>query len=182
MNTGQQGAGGQAQGQGARPQSGQRQQGQGSPLSVEVIAAAAGASRQIVQGMGPDDSKLLVQHAEQVGTFLRQQNLTTAQIRTVFGTVRSIESTWRLATLAKAGDAERARASREAMHELNLLKPRLAYAASRHSVVRHLADVLNPAIDAVLENANQEQALQRFGNFLDYFEAILAYHRAAGGR
>jgi CRISPR-associated protein Csm2 len=164
---------------GPRPNQGGQQGAQGPP---EEIATAASNAKKIVQDIGPEGSKLLVEQAKRVGTFLRQQNLTTAQIRNIFGTVRSIESIWRLATLAKAGDVEKGRASREAMHELNLLKPRMAYAASRYSVVRHLENVLNPAIDAVLEDPTPEMALQRFGNFLDYFEAILAYHRSAGGR
>ena len=53
----------------------------------------------------------------------------------------------------------------------------------------YLADVLTPAIDAVLDESQDgaatgkaDPALQRFGHFVDFFEAILAYHRAAGGR
>ncbi|HMA33162.1 MAG TPA: type III-A CRISPR-associated protein Csm2 [Chloroflexia bacterium] len=163
----------------------------GGPASppASVIATAAAAAPAIVRGMGPEDSQLLVEQAKLVGEYLKNQGLTTSQIRNVFGTVRSIESTWRLAGRAGGDAAEATRTRTRALHDLNLLKPRMAYAASRSPVVRHLADVLTPAIDAVLADPappagadRADPALQRFGNFLDFFEAILAYHRAAGGR
>jgi CRISPR-associated protein Csm2 len=157
----------------------------------DAIPKAAAAAPQIVRGAGPDDSQLLVEHAKAVGEYLRSQNLATSQIRNVFGTVRSIESAWRLAGRSHAGgdNEDPVRIRTRALHDLNLLKPRMAYAASRNPVVRGLAEVLNPAIDTVLEAGNQsfannqpDPALERFGRFLDFFEAILAYHRAAGGR
>lgn len=173
-----------------------------------VIQAAAAAARGIVQGDSLDESRHLVEHAKAVGEYLKAQGLATSQIRNVFGTVRRIESNWRIPAGGKAHHADEAahkadeaarqdqeaERTRLALRELTLLKPRLAYAASRNPVVRHLADVLTPAIDGVLDgidfqSAERDQwqginkrALQRFGRFLDFFEAILAYHRAAGGR
>ncbi len=173
-----------------------------------VIQAAAAAARGIVQGDGLDDSRHLVEHAKAVGEYLKAQGLATNQIRNVFGTVRRIESNWRIPAGGKPNHADEAARqadaaarqdqeadrTRRALRELTLLKPRLAYAASRNPVVRHLADVLTPAIDGVLDGidfkpdardtwlAINKLALQRFGRFLDFFEAILAYHRAAGGR
>ena len=49
-------------------------------------------------------------------------------------------------------------------------------ARERGGGVKELTNVLTPAIDLVGENRN------RFQNFVDFFEAILAYHTAAGGR
>lgn len=90
--------------------------------------------------------------------------LTTAQIRNVFSTVRQIEMSWGL----RATDAEK----REAARQLVLLKPKLVYQAERQrgKGVRQLAEVLTPAIDLVGEDR------QRFKHFVDFFEAILAYH------
>ncbi|MDQ2810114.1 MAG: type III-A CRISPR-associated protein Csm2 [Chloroflexota bacterium] len=148
-----------------------------------VIQAAAAAARSIVQGNSVDDSRRLVEHAKAVGEYLKAQGLATSQIRNVFGTVRRIESNWRVPTSRASDDtaATKAKRTRDSLRELTLLKPRLAYAASRNPVVRHLADVLTPAIDGVLDGP-EDEALQRFAQFLDFFEAILAYHRAAGGR
>ena len=60
-------------------------------------------------------------------------------------------------------------------NDLVMLKPKLAYAAARNEAVADLRDALTQAIDRVGEDP------KRFKNFVDFFEATLAYHRAAGG-
>jgi CRISPR-associated protein Csm2 len=121
--------------------------------------------KMIVEG----DARTLTDLAETIGTSLARQ-LTTAQIRNVFGTVRQIEMSWG----PRASESERKHAARQ----LLLLKPKLAYQARRQrgKGVQDLADVLIPAIDLVGEDR------ERFQNFVDFFEAILAYHTAAGGQ
>ena len=57
-----------------------------------------------------------------------------------------------------------------------MLKPKLAYAAARHRSVEQLKEALTIAIDKV---GNDEK---KFQNFVDFFEATLAYHKDAGGR
>jgi CRISPR-associated protein Csm2 len=48
---------------------------------------------------------------------------------------------------------------------------------------RDLESVLAPAIDAIFQDAaDVKQKFQRFENFANFFEAILAYHRAYGGK
>ena len=115
------------------------------------------------------DAKLLTERAESIGTGLARQ-LTTSQIRNIFGTVRQIEMSW----TPQATEQERKYAARQ----LILLKPKLAYQARRERGrgVQELANVLIPAIDLVGEDRG------RFQNFVDFFEAILAYHTAAGGQ
>ena len=119
----------------------------------------------IVEG----DAKVLTNRAENIGTSLARQ-LTTSQIRNIFGTVRQIEMSW----TARATEKEQKYAARQ----LILLKPKLAYQAKRErgKGVQELANVLIPAIDLVSDNRH------RFQNFVDFFEAILAYHTAAGGQ
>lgn len=121
--------------------------------------------RIVVEG----DAQLLTEKAETLGTSLARQ-LTTSQIRNVFGTVRQIEMNWG----PRATEQQR----RNAARQLILLKPKLAYQAKRERGrgVQELADVLIPAIDQVGDDR------QRFQNFVDFFEAILAYHTAAGGK
>ncbi len=89
----------------------------------------------IVEG----DAKVLTERAETIGTSLARQ-LTTSQIRNVFGTVRQIEMSWR----PRATEKEQKYAARR----LILLKPKLAYQAKRErgKGVQELADVLIPAI------------------------------------
>jgi CRISPR-associated protein Csm2 len=63
-------------------------------------------------------------------------------------------------------------------HEFMLLKPKLAYAAARadEDGAHQLSAVLTWAIDEV----GSDKA--KFARFVDFFEAVLAYHKAAGGR
>jgi len=113
--------------------------------------------RKIIEG----DTKTLVKEAKELGKLLKSNGLTTSQIRNVFGSVKKMEM----------------RGFKE--NELLLLKPKLAYAANRPGAkkgTRDLRSVLSTAIDAV-GNSNKY-----FENFCNFFEAILAYHRAAGGK
>lgn len=118
-------------------------------------------------------TKLLVDHAEDLGSRLKDAKLTTSQIRALFGEVRQIQAQLSI------GEQERARALRK----LILLKPKMAYRARRERGrgVEELTSVLDPAIDLVVDGSDQEIQEQNFQRFVDFFEAILAYHRAAGG-
>ena len=111
-----------------------------------------------------DQPKLLVDQAEQIGRAL-SGTLTKSQIRNIFGTVRQIQMNW-------TGEAQKATSYRQ----LLMLKPKINYQAARTREVKPLADVLDKAIDYV------EDSRVRFGRFVDFFEAILAYHTAEGGK
>lgn len=117
-------------------------------------------SQQQVQQIIRQGGRLLVDAAERLGQRLYQGRLTTSQIRNIYGTVKQMEM--------RGFDAS----------EFILLKPKLAYAAARADTngARELKDVLTWAIDEV---SNDET---KFARFVDFFEAILAYHKAAGGR
>ena len=107
------------------------------------------------------DTRSLVEKAEVLGEHLKQKGLTTSQIRNVFGSVKKMEM----------------RGFKE--QELLLLKPKLAYAANRSGAkqgTKDLRKILSTAIDFV------EDSQEHFENFCNFFEAILAYHRAAGGK
>lgn len=120
--------------------------------------------------MTQDDSgSKLVVFAEQTAKALVHNNLTRAQIRNIFTEVRKIEATW-------------AAHPTGAMRRLNMLKPKLDYQAARARPVELLRDVLRDAIDQVNAAGTVEERDRRFHVFMDLFEAILAYHRAEGGR
>ncbi len=108
----------------------------------------------------------LVTFAQQAADRLVKNNLTRSQIRTVFTEVRQIEAQW--------GKAE-------AVRRLNMLKPKLAYQTARSNSVDYLREVLSEAIDEVVQSPADKRD-ERFQRFVDLFEAILAYHRAKGGR
>ncbi|KPL91714.1 type III-A CRISPR-associated protein Csm2 [Herpetosiphon geysericola] len=130
-----------------------------------------------------DDIELLVKAAEKIGKKLAEVNkLTASQIRGIFGTVRRIEMDWVMPSLQQ----QRTETVRRAQREFALLQPRLAYQAKRErgGAVQALSDELTPAIKLVMKakNLGAEIYYQRFRNFVDFFEAILAYHRAFGGK
>lgn len=105
-----------------------------------------------------EGGEILVKEAEQRGQQLAR-NLTTSQIRNIYGAVKKMQMKGELDT-----------------HKLLMLKPKLAYAAKRHGGgVDTLKDVLTQAIDLVGNDSI------KFSRFVDFFEAILAYHRAYGG-
>lgn len=118
------------------------------------------------------DARVMVEQAEVLGKDLARQ-LTTNQIRNIFGTVRRIEMNWP----EKSKNETDQQRIRRAKRDLVLLKPKMAYQAKRErgQGVKILADVLSDAIDLIQDDRG------RFQYFVDFFEAILAYHKAHGG-
>lgn len=114
------------------------------------------------------DAQAAVEWGEKLGDSLRS-SLTTSQFRSVFSTVRQIEMNWPL----HAQEDQVRMASRQ----LILLRPKLAYQASRDARgsggMAVLRDVLGEAIRLVGDDRG------RFQHFVDFCEAILAYHTAA---
>ncbi|MCL6524692.1 MAG: type III-A CRISPR-associated protein Csm2 [Thermoflavifilum sp.] len=109
-----------------------------------------------------------IKYAEDFGKFLKENDFTTSQIRNFFGEVRRIQ----MKGISKEKTA------------FLLIRPKLAYAASRagHSAKAFEA-VMRKAHEIVMRKESQKDDFEkRFKNFVDFFEAILAYHKAAGGK
>ena len=106
--------------------------------------------------------------AEGFGSHLEQNKFTTSQIRNVFGEIKRIQ-------MSGFGN-------QEAKTDFLLLKPKMAYAAKRagNTGAADFERVMKLAHEAV--KAKTENDVLRFKNFCDFIEAILAYHKAAGGR
>ncbi len=103
----------------------------------------------------------IVSAAKKWGEHLATEGLNNTQIRGVFGQVRVIELNWPVGQdsgLAKS--------------QLLLLKPKLAYQAKRIPALAPLKEILEPGIDRVKDR-------QTFQRFVEFFEAVVAYHRAA---
>lgn len=154
-------------GAGARPGDG-RGPGPGTSGGPALSEEDKHAVQRVVEEDAPED---LVRLAEQHGRELAKRQLSYAQIRGVFSAVRDIELRW----IEEAGRAD-------ARRDLLLLKPKLAYQAARTrrrrndpGPVDYLAEVLNPGLDAVGNDP------AKFRRFVDFFEAVLAYHRYHGG-
>ncbi len=112
----------------------------------------------------------MIAFSEQVGGFLAkggpEQQLSTSQIRNIFGEIKRIQ-------LKGLSDPA-------ALASFMLLKPKVAYAEGRKQnqgifVFRRYFD---SAWATVLENDRG----RRFENFCYLLEAILAYHKANGGK
>ncbi len=106
-----------------------------------------------------------ISEAESFGRALHDGRFTTSQIRNFFGEVKRIQ-------MKGISGNESA---------FLLLKPKLAYSAKRASArgAEDFKKIIDQAIDSV--QCGQAGADKRFQNFCDLLEAILAYHKAAGG-
>jgi CRISPR-associated protein Csm2 len=121
----------------------------------------------------PDGTETLVRWADDIGQGLKNHGLATNQIRSLYGEVLQIQALWGM------GQDQR----RQALRRLILLKPKMAYRARRErgKAVQNLVSVLEPALDLVISEGDPDRQNQNFRNFVDFFEAILAYHKAYGG-
>jgi CRISPR-associated protein Csm2 len=137
--------------------------------------APAEVRRQIISGDDITAVQLLNSTAEAIGREIARQ-VATSQIRNIFSEVRTIEqSIW--------GLAEDQPLPRDVLRDLLMLRPKLAYQFGRSSghqeqkvAMGVLTTVLSESIALVGDNQ------RAFRNFVDFFEAILAYHRRYGGR
>lgn len=121
----------------------------------------------------PDGAMMLVQRANKLGEELAMKKLSTSQIRSIFDEVRQIQAQWKMGS-----DQQQI-----AWRRLVLLKPKMAYRAKKNDKgVPELVAVLDPALDEVLRGKDRDQQLAHFQRFVDFFEAILAYHRYYGGK
>jgi CRISPR-associated protein Csm2 len=125
-----------------------------------------------------DKADLLTQHADRIGQKLvsypkKEDRLSTSQIRALFGEVRQIEAQWRM-----GGHNEQ-----KAFRRLVLLKPKMAYRSKKEKRpgVEELVEILTEAVNQVIQAPDAKQRYVRFRHFVDFFEAILAYHKAHGG-
>ena len=99
--------------------------------------------------------------AEEFAKHLKDNDLTTTKIRGIYGTVKKMEMSQKLDE-----------------GELMRLKPRLAYDAKRgkHGN-KDLKDILTVGILEVVKNDSID-GFVKFKNFANFFEAVLAYHKA----
>jgi CRISPR-associated protein Csm2 len=142
----------------------------------------------------PDDLKAIITDAGAAQTLDRvsdglgqalAQPLATSQIRSLYGEVIRIKANW----LENRDSSEQGRKRKErARRAFILLKPKMAYRAKKESGksrgVEDLVSVLLPAMEYVSETPKQsgETIDDNFRRFVEFFEAILAYHRAYGGK
>jgi len=135
--------------------------------------------KSIIVGTEENSVITLVSEATRLGESLYKMRFSTSQIRNIFGVVRSIEQRVDSDKLNEdEANSAKKPLSDAAYRDLVLLKPKLAYQygrATNKPAMGMLQDTLNLAIDYV------ERDRERFKRFVEFFEAILAYHRYFGG-
>jgi CRISPR-associated protein Csm2 len=110
-----------------------------------------------------NSARLLVQWANKLGAIFKSTGLSSSQLRNLFGEVRAIQNI--------------GFANQEARRRFILLIPKIQYASARAKTfgMSGLANILERGIHAVHDDQ------RNFDRFVEFFEAILAYHKAYGG-
>jgi len=128
------------------------------------------SSDNVAEIIAKDNPEKLVEVAQRV--IQGREQFTTSQIRNIFGPVRRIALEWPQ-SLESDKDQE---AAEKAYRQVVLLRPKLRYLAARDNKLRELADILDAGIREIQEGSDLAEKKERFGRFVDFFEAILAYH------
>lgn len=147
---------------------GQSRQPSGRPQEPRRVVSDESIEK-IIKTDNPDE---LIKQAEELGKKLKSDGLKTSSVRNFFGMVRQMQSQ---ETIRIRNEGQQEQISEATHRDLLLMIPKLRYQAQRLDGVKTLADELEPAI----RNIGRDP--KSFENFVDFFEAILAYHKDAGG-
>lgn len=154
--------------------SGQNYPRRDNPQSQQKDSRPSGSDFDLQYGLRNIESWLIgkinaeaITYSDRFGKYLKENGFTTAQIRKIFGEVKMLQQ--------KGWDKEKT------LTALLLLKPKLAYSAKRidKDCANKFRDFICAGIDVINKAENQSEVFQNFANL---FEAILAYHRAYGGK
>jgi len=106
----------------------------------------------------------LIKYAEEAAKFMERNGLTNSKIRSIYGEIKRIQ----MSTFEKEKSS------------FILLKPKVAYAFGREEKNKndglHLFKLI---FDRCSQDVNDQKSYLNFCNFM---EAILAYHKASGGK
>jgi len=104
----------------------------------------------------------LVEYAEKAGRYMARRGLTNSKIRSIYGEIKRIQ----MSEFEKEKSA------------FILLKPKVAYALGRDANNEGLK-LFKEIFDMSSADVTNQKCFQNFCNFM---EAILAYHKAYGGK
>lgn len=126
-----------------------------------------------------------IEFCEKFGDYLAKNGLTTSQIRNVFGELKRIELKADI-EIFKDTEGKKQKKFKDDIFEEEtaflLLKPKIAYAAKRKGgdAMNKFKEEIDKAHKATFVENKVDAA--SFKRFCEFFEAILAYHKASGGR
>ncbi|GAV22389.1 type III-A CRISPR-associated protein Csm2 [Carboxydothermus pertinax] len=105
------------------------------------------------------DGKILIENAMKLGEYLKDKGMTTSQIRNLYNEAKAIDYN-----------------KENGPYNVSLLRAKFAYNAGKYKdKVKGFQIIADKAL------ANVDSA-DKFERFLDFFEAVVAYHRAYGGK
>ncbi|MEY8688144.1 type III-A CRISPR-associated protein Csm2 [Bacteroides sp. AN502(2024)] len=107
--------------------------------------------------------KALVEFAEKAGKYMAENNLTNSKIRSIYGEIKRIQM--------KTFEKDKA--------SFFLLKPKVAYALGREQKDVKGLQLFKSIFDKSFDDVTNET---QYLNFCNLIEAILAYHKAYGGK
>ncbi|MEC4892638.1 MAG: type III-A CRISPR-associated protein Csm2 [Oscillatoria sp. PMC 1051.18] len=110
----------------------------------------------------------VVEHAKELGPYLKRQGLETNQIRKFLDAINRIKT--QITQTETQKDV-----FLKIEPDIVLLKPKLAYAAARQKAAKPLSQVMSTAIDKV-------HSVEDFNRLVQFIESIIAYHKAEGGK
>lgn len=112
--------------------------------------------------------------SEKDGKFFRDA-LTTSQLRNFFGEMKRIQMKLKSQKVAEGN----------LLRDMLMLRPKLAYAEARvlkdkrGSKIKEFVKTADTLLEAIDDTDDKKNA---FDNFVNIIEAIVAYHKANGGR
>ena len=124
------------------------------------------------------DVDTLVQDADRIGRAIT--SVSASQIRNVFGPMRQIELAWPV--VDEQSDEEQRRKAADAYRQVVLLRPKLSYLAARDRKLKPLEQIMGEAIAEIMKAKDAAEQRTRFQHCVEFFEAILAYHKKYGGK
>ncbi|SHE33271.1 CRISPR-associated protein, Csm2 family [Caldanaerobius fijiensis DSM 17918] len=96
--------------------------------------------------------------AQETGRLLAEKKVSISQIRKVYS------------------EARRIKYNEDGIYRLKILEALLAYMAGRFKELKEFKDILTKAIGVAEKNE------KNFKRFIEFFQAVIAYHRANGGK
>lgn len=132
---------------------------QANVVSPEQFYKNAGYDKKWIE-YGADEN--LPRFAEILGAYMATNDLTNSKIRSVYGEIKRIQM----------GEFDKEKAS------FYLLKPKVAYALGRDKNNRGL-QLFKKVFDEASSSVKDQKT---YKNFCNLIEAILAYHKANGGK
>ncbi len=126
--------------------------------------------------MSNDDPEALVTISEAIGLLLKSHGVRNSQIRNIFGYVKNIEI-----NIKKDTNKE---LSKKTILKLKLLSPKMAYAIGRKKDkrIKKALEILKIFFDRCIEEIEKDPTKEKFQRFVNFFEAILSYHKYYGGQ